>query len=57
MEVELTDHLFEWLLAQWAGYSDNPAKVFPHLDDMDSEILEYELYSTIQKAQLEKQAV
>ncbi|MBN1765495.1 MAG: hypothetical protein JW860_09585, partial [Sedimentisphaerales bacterium] len=57
MEVELTDHLFEWLLAEWAGFGDNPAEAFPHLKDIDSYVIEDELYQAIQKAQLKKQAI
>ena len=57
MELELTSEVFEWLLADWAGYGDDPGEVFPDLRNVDHTALKLELFQTIQKAQLTKQVV
>lgn len=37
MEFEISPVLFEWLLADWAGYrlDSDRAKLFPHLRDLN----------------------
>ena len=43
MDVEIRPMVFEWLLAGWAGYRDNPAAVFPSLQEQDPKDLAGEL--------------
>ena len=50
MNAELTGELFEWLLADWAGYGSEPEKVFPDLLNADIEALNSELSETILRA-------
>ena len=57
MDAELTGELFEWLLADWAGYGTEPEKVFPDLLNADTKELASELTETILKAYPTKQAV
>lgn len=35
MTYLIRNELFEWLLAGWAGYGENPAEIFPHLGRID----------------------
>ena len=57
MSAELTGELFEWLLADWAGYGNEPGQVFPNLLNADIEALNSELSETILQANPIKQAV
>ncbi len=57
MSAELTGELFEWLLADWAGYGNEPEQVFPNLLNADIEALNIELSKTILQANPIKQAV
>ena len=57
MSAELTGELFEWLLADWAGYGNEPGQVFPNLLNADIEALSSELSETILQANPIKQAV
>lgn len=57
MSAELTGELFEWLLAEWAGYGNEPEQVFPNLLNADIEALNNELSKTILQANPIKQAV
>ncbi len=57
MDTELTGELFEWLLAEWAGYGNEPEKAFPNLLNADTKALTSELTETIIKAYPVKQAV
>ena len=52
MEITLSNQIFEWLLADWAGYGDNPHEVFPSLRHVDHERLADELDLAIRTAQL-----
>ena len=47
MDVEIRPKVFEWLLANWAGYSDNPAAIFPSLKDQNPKDLAGELDSLL----------
>ena len=55
MADELNGAVFEWLLADWAGYGDDPAAVFPSLDCFKSQELLAELGLAIQNAQSAQQ--
>ena len=57
MDTELTSELFECLLAEWAGYGNEPEKAFPNLLNADTKALTNELTETIIKACHVKQAV
>ena len=57
MNAELTGELFGWLLADWAGYGNEPEQVFPNLLNADIEALNIELSKTILQANPIKQAV
>jgi len=57
MNAELTGELFEWLLADWAGYGNEPEQVFPNLLNADVETLNNELSKIILQANPIKQAV
>ena len=50
MEIGLTNRLFEWLLAEWAGYGDNPAEFVPSLRGVSYDNLVDEFVATMQKA-------
>ena len=50
MEVELTNRIFEWLLAGWTGHRDDPGEVFPSLRDEDISELAMELDLAISRA-------
>jgi len=47
MELNLSSILFEWLLADWAGYHDEPAEIFPSLKDVNVSELSNELSSVL----------
>ena len=51
MEATLNEHMFEWLLAYWAGYGDRAGQLFPALVDVDCERLLDELSGTLKQAQ------
>lgn len=51
MAVELSDRVFQWLLAHWAGYGENPAELFPSLEGADCDALQKELTCALQGAQ------
>ena len=57
MEAELSGMVFEWLLADWAGYGNDPGNVFPSLRDIDPAVLNDELFRTIQEARLARKVV
>jgi len=57
MEAELSGMVFEWLLADWAGYRNDPGNVFPSLRDIDPAVLNDELFRTIQEARLARKVV
>jgi len=33
MQIKLNRSIFEWWLAGWAGYTENPAELFPSLQN------------------------
>jgi len=47
MEMEISPVMFEWLLADWAGYSDRPEVVFPELGSVDRARLADELANSL----------
>jgi len=51
MEATLDKHIFEWLLAYWAGYGDRAEQLFPALSDVDHELLFNELRGALKQAQ------
>ena len=51
MVGELSGTVFEWLLAEWAGFGDNPSEVFPSLNEAEPQELLGELNVAIQGAQ------
>ena len=52
MELELSNRLFEWLLADWAGHGANPVTLFPSLRGVNSAHLAEEFISAMQNAGL-----
>jgi hypothetical protein len=57
MDEVVSGMLFEWLLASWAGFNENPEQIFPHLNNVNSEKMNEELVNLIKKSQLVRQAV
>ena len=59
MEVTLSNQIFEWLLAEWAGFGDNPHELFPSLLHVDHERMAVELDQAVRRAKLsqEKKAI
>lgn len=51
MKSKISSQVFEWLLAHWAGYGDNPAELFPSLCDADLNDLQAQLTNAIRHAQ------
>ena len=51
MKSKISSQVFEWLLAQWAGFGENPAEVFPSLRDADFTDLQVQLNNAIRYAQ------
>ena len=45
MEQKINQQLFEWLLASWAGFQENPQECFTSLRDCNVEELTSELNS------------
>jgi len=54
MKSKISSQVFEWLLAQWAGFGENPAEVFPSLRDADLTDLQAQLNTAIRYAQTVK---
>jgi len=54
MNSKISNEVFEWLLAQWAGFGENPAELFPSLDGADFSDLQSELNLAIRKTRLIK---
>ena len=54
MKSKISSQVFEWLLAQWAGFGENPAEVFPSLRDADLADLQVQLNNAIRYAQTAK---
>ena len=50
MELELTNTLFEWLLAEWAGYGNNPAELFSSLRGVNRDHLADEFVTALRNA-------
>jgi len=48
--LELSGRFFEWLLADWAGYGNNPAELFASLRGVKSIDLTEEFATAMQKA-------
>ena len=59
MEAMLSNQIFEWLLAEWAGFGDNPDELFPSLTNVDHKTIADELDQIIRLAQIsqEKRAI
>ncbi len=57
MEVSLSNHLFEWILADWAGFGENPEVAFPSLRGMDPVELNDELQQTVRQLHPKYEAV
>ena len=51
MEATVDKHMFEWLLAYWAGYGDRAEEIFPALGGVDCELLLDELRGTLKQTQ------
>ncbi|GEM_PF-1319803 len=51
MKSKISSQVFEWLLAQWAGFGDNPADLFPSLREADLTDLQAQLHNAIRSAQ------
>ena len=49
MELEISPVMFEWLLADWAGYADRPEAVFPDLVGINRDSLADELESSLRE--------
>ena len=54
MKSKISSQVFEWLLAQWAGFGENPAEAFPSLRDADLADLQAQLNNAIRYAQTAK---
>jgi hypothetical protein len=50
VESSLRNTVFEWLLADWAGYGENPAELFPSLQNVSYDELTDELVGAIESA-------
>ena len=50
MNTELSSQMFEWLLADWAGYREDPEKVFPSLKGENLQQISGELDIVIHQA-------
>ncbi len=50
MKSELSEPVFEWLLASWVGYQDRPDAIFPDLKNVSLRQLDEELHRAIQNA-------
>ena len=51
MKSKISSQVFEWLLAQWAGFGENPADLFPSLREADLTDLQDQLHNAIRCAQ------
>jgi len=56
MASELSGVVFEWLLANWAGCSEDPGALFPHLQQVNEADLAEELAQAIHKARALQEA-
>ena len=50
MDSELSNNVFEWLLADWSGHGDNPEALFPSLQDVNCNELASELAEAMRNA-------
>jgi len=50
MGPEISNTVFEWLLAEWVGSGNNPVELFPSLRNVDRHDLTDELTAAIRKA-------
>ncbi len=57
MKSKISSQVFEWLLAQWAGFGENPAEVFPSLREADLADLQAQLNTAIRYAQTAKASI
>ena len=57
MAANVSDQVFEWLLAGWAGHGDDPGELFPSLVDVNYHSLARELAVAMQKAGMAKEQV
>jgi hypothetical protein len=57
MKSTISSQVFEWLLAHWAGFEENPAEVFPSLCDADLSDLQAQLDDAIRSAQTIKMSI
>ena len=55
MSSEISGRIFEWLLADWAGFVRNPGDLFPSLRGMDRYQLAEELAECIHAARASQQ--
>ena len=57
MKSKISDRVFEWLLADWAGYGDNPAELFPSLRGVNYGSLADELASAMEDAGVSRESI
>ena len=57
MKSKISSQVFEWLLAHWAGFEENPAEAFPSLRDVDLSDLQAQLDCAIRSAQTIKMSI
>jgi len=57
MKSKISSQVFEWLLAQWAGFGEDPAELFPSLRDADLADLQVQLDNAIRCAQTSKMTI
>ena len=50
MKLKINSQVFEWILAQLAGFGENPADLFPSLRDADLSDLQAQLDDAIRHA-------
>ena len=50
MSTELSSQMFEWLLADWAGYREDPEVIFPSLKGENLQQLSDKLDMVIHQA-------
>lgn len=43
MEIQISNRIFELLLAEWAGYGDRPEAIFQNWENQEQELIAAEL--------------
>ncbi len=51
MELQISERIFELLLAEWAGYGEYPEKVFSGWKNLDKKLIADELDAVLENVQ------